>query len=144
MNGKAADLLEVDAVEGFAYFPYDPAWFYGLAIYADVCAALHEREPARTLYDRLAPWHRQVSLLPLAVNGGAAAHISACWPRSSNASMTPRPISPRRWRSTSVYGAVLDRPHAARMGPHVAPPPGAGRRRAGWGLLGQALTTARP
>jgi hypothetical protein len=70
---EAERLLRLDAVEGFARFPYDLFWLYGLAVYAEVCATLHQREPARELYDRLAPWHRQLPTVPQVVNGGAVA-----------------------------------------------------------------------
>ncbi|MCA1843653.1 MAG: tetratricopeptide repeat protein, partial [Actinobacteria bacterium] len=73
-NGeKAEELLNVAAVDGFVTVPYDPIWLYGLAAYAEVCAARRALGPALRLYNLLAPWHRQLPNIPPATNGGAVA-----------------------------------------------------------------------
>ena len=72
-RAAAAALLRADAADGFAGFPYDLVWLYGVVNYAEVAAALQEHAPARALYDRLAPWHRQLPTIPLVVNAGAVA-----------------------------------------------------------------------
>ncbi|HEV8628084.1 MAG TPA: tetratricopeptide repeat protein [Acidimicrobiia bacterium] len=70
---KAEELMNVDAVDGFAAVPYDGFWLCGLVAYAEVCAARRALGPARALYGRLAPWHRQLPTVPPAANGGAVA-----------------------------------------------------------------------
>jgi tetratricopeptide (TPR) repeat protein len=73
-NGaRAADLLHSDAVDGFAHVPYDLFWAYSMGHYAEVSSALHQHQPSQELYDRLAPWHRQLSLIPWPVSCGAIA-----------------------------------------------------------------------
>jgi tetratricopeptide (TPR) repeat protein len=70
---KAEELLNVDAVDGFAAVPYDFLWLYGLVTYAEVCAAQQALGPARALYGLLTPWHRQLPTVPPVTNGGAVA-----------------------------------------------------------------------
>jgi len=70
---KADELLNLAGVNGFATVPYDPLWLYGVTAYADVCAARRAVGPALTLYNLLAPWHRQLANVPPATNGGAVA-----------------------------------------------------------------------
>ena len=71
--GEAARLLALDAVDGFAHFPYDLLWLYGLTAYAEVCAALHDTDRAAELYARLAPWHAQIPAAPQIASAGAVA-----------------------------------------------------------------------
>jgi class 3 adenylate cyclase len=70
---KAEELLNAEAVDGFAAFFYDAMWLYGLVPYAEVCAARRALGPARTLYGLLAPWHRLLPNIPPAANGGVVA-----------------------------------------------------------------------
>jgi hypothetical protein len=70
---EAKHLLDLDALDGFAHFPYDLFWLYGLTAYADVCGGLHDHARADDLYTLLAPWHRQIPTAPQAASAGAVA-----------------------------------------------------------------------
>ena len=73
-NGEEAQaLLDIDAVDAFTTVPYDFAWLYGLAMYAEACATLRDDRTAGELYDQLAPWHAQVPTCPQVVSLGAVA-----------------------------------------------------------------------
>jgi class 3 adenylate cyclase len=70
---EARAVLEIDAVDAFTTLPYDFAWLYALAQYADACAALHDEHRAGQLYEHLRPWHAQVPTIPQVVSLGAVA-----------------------------------------------------------------------
>jgi len=66
---EALPLLEKAAAGRFAEQPLDLSWTTGMAFYAEVSHRLGQREPARQLYERLAPFARLVVFNGLFVFG---------------------------------------------------------------------------
>ncbi len=62
-DATALDLLEEDASEGFESLPLDFIWMMGVTTYALVAVELRATDPARKLYDLLAPYHEQVPFI---------------------------------------------------------------------------------
>ena len=61
-RARALELLEADVAAGFA-FSIDVYWLIASCHWAEIAARLGHREAARTLYDRLLPWHGQIALM---------------------------------------------------------------------------------
>jgi tetratricopeptide (TPR) repeat protein len=70
---EARELFAAEAGTGFASLPYDSLWITGMRLWADVCSHLGDAGAAPALYERLAPFHGQVTFAPSAL-GGSVAH----------------------------------------------------------------------
>jgi class 3 adenylate cyclase len=74
-NQEASVLLSADMVDGLARFPRDVAWLHAMASYAEVCAHLGDLTAAPLLYQRLAPWHDQMTFIYYGTGGAVALYL---------------------------------------------------------------------
>jgi tetratricopeptide (TPR) repeat protein len=58
---EALATIEADIADGFSHIPYDLTWLLAMTALAEVCARLGKSDAAKILYNRLLPWHAQVS-----------------------------------------------------------------------------------
>lgn len=71
----ALAVIQPDLDDGFAQFPYDALWLSSMAVLSEVCVTLGQRDAARLLHEKLAPWHSQIACLPSLVEGPVALHL---------------------------------------------------------------------
>ncbi len=75
-DGRERDaraLLDQAAASSFNVLPYDVTWLAVACIYAHVASELGAVEAAETLYELLAPWHRQIAFPAFGVWGPVGA-----------------------------------------------------------------------
>ena len=75
-RAEALAVIHDDIADQFARFPRDQTWVPGMAHLTDTCALLADRGGARTLHDRLLPWHAQVSCVGPTCNGPVALYLA--------------------------------------------------------------------
>jgi class 3 adenylate cyclase/tetratricopeptide (TPR) repeat protein len=61
MGEEALEVLAVDCATEFSEIDYDSNWLVGIAIYAEACGKLGDRDAAAKLHRLLAPWREQVA-----------------------------------------------------------------------------------
>jgi class 3 adenylate cyclase/tetratricopeptide (TPR) repeat protein len=61
MPEQAREVLAVDCASSFAELPYDSNWLSGLAIYAQACGSIDDRDAAAKLHRLLEPWRDHVA-----------------------------------------------------------------------------------
>jgi tetratricopeptide (TPR) repeat protein len=74
-DAEAVDLIQEDIADGFAQFPQDPTWLSGMATLCELCTHLGRSDGAALLYERLSPWHAQVSTVMVTTQGPVAFHL---------------------------------------------------------------------
>jgi tetratricopeptide (TPR) repeat protein len=80
-DATALGLLNEAAADDFGSLPLDFVWLMGVSSYAFVAVELRAAQPARTLYDLLAPYHDQVPFIgtlgftPVTVSLGGLASV---------------------------------------------------------------------
>ena len=79
-DGRERDaraLLDQAAASGFNVLPYDVTWLAVACIYAHVASELGAVEAAETLYELLAPWHRQIAFPAFGVWGPVGLYLGS-------------------------------------------------------------------
>ncbi len=61
MRDEALEVLAVDSATEFSEIDYDSNWLAGIAIYAEACGNLGDRDAAAKLHRLLAPWRDHVA-----------------------------------------------------------------------------------
>jgi class 3 adenylate cyclase/tetratricopeptide (TPR) repeat protein len=61
MRDEALEVLGVDSATDFSEIDYDSNWLAGIAIYAEACGNLGDRDAAAKLHRLLAPWREHVA-----------------------------------------------------------------------------------
>lgn len=75
MTDQAREVLEAEAADGFARFPYDSNWLVGLAIYAEVCGRTGGAGAAARLHAILEPYAEQVAFNSATTWGSVQRHL---------------------------------------------------------------------
>jgi hypothetical protein len=75
-EARARDLVAFGKAGGFNP-PWDIDWLVTMAMWADAVVRVGDSEAAAIIYERLAPWHRQVVVVPSMIDSCVAHYLGA-------------------------------------------------------------------